>query len=55
MKSRMAITHVISTYRESPDDTYPVLTMECPNCGFVAYTNANSVANKIRLKESGNE
>lgn len=55
MKSPMAITNVVSTYRESPDDTYPVFTMECPNCGHITYTNANSVAKKIRLKEGSNE
>lgn len=51
----MAITKVVSTYSGSPDDTYPVFTMECPNCGHVTYTNANSVAQKIRAKEGSNE
>lgn len=48
MKSPMAVTHVVSSYFGSPDDKYPIFTMECPRCGNMIYTNANSVAAKLK-------
>lgn len=55
MESPMAITRMVSTYAVSPQDTYPVLTMECPNCGHMIYTNAHAVAKKIKAQETTNE
>lgn len=55
MKSPMAVTNVVSTYADSPDDTYPVFTMECPNCGHVTYTNATVVVKGLKLKEESDE
>ncbi|WP_149086943.1 hypothetical protein [Pseudomonas prosekii] len=55
MQSPMAITRMISTYAVSPQDTYPVFTMECPNCGHMIYTNAHAVAKKIKAWETTDE
>lgn len=55
MQSPMAVTHMVSSYTNSPDDTYPVFTMECPNCGHMLYTNANVVVGKIKPKETPDE
>ncbi|MFV0894425.1 hypothetical protein [Pseudomonas kurunegalensis] len=55
MKSVMAVTKMVSTYAHSPDDTYSVFSMECPNCGNVVHTNANVVAKKIKPKDGQNE
>jgi len=51
----MAITRMVSTYAVSPQDTYPVFTMECPRCGNVVYTNAHVVAKKIKAQEATDE
>lgn len=53
--SVMAVTRMISTYENSPDDPYPVLTMECPNCGYLLLTNANIVAKKLGLPEAAHD
>lgn len=55
MHSPMAITKMVSTYSESPDDTYPVFAMECPNCGHMTYTNAYTVVNKLKEQEGPDE
>ncbi|SDR19776.1 hypothetical protein SAMN04490186_3935 [Pseudomonas grimontii] len=51
----MAITRMVSTYAVSPQDNYPVFTMECPKCGNMIYTNANVVARKIKAQEAADE
>ncbi|UUC20772.1 hypothetical protein [Pseudomonas asiatica] len=53
MASPMAVTDVITKYAEAPSDTYPVFTMECPNCGFLTYTNANLVVKKLKENSNG--
>lgn len=55
MESPMAITRMISTYAVSPQDTYPVFTMECPQCGNMIYTNAHVVVKKIKAQETTDE
>ena len=55
MESPMAITQMVSSYAVSPDDQYPVFTMECPKCGYLLYTNAHAVARKVKALEATDE
>lgn len=54
-QSPMAISKMVTSYANAPDDTYPVFSMECPNCAYMIYTNANSVAKKIKAQENPDE
>lgn len=54
-ESPMAITNMVSRYAASSSDTYPVFTMECPNCGHMLYTNAHAVARKIKALGESDE
>lgn len=53
LDSPMAITDMVTRYAKSPSDTYHVFTMECPNCGNLAFTNANMVIRKLKGNEDG--
>jgi len=55
MESPMAITRMVSTYAAADDDNYPVFSMECPNCGYMIYTNAHAVAKKLKTLEAADE
>ncbi|MBV4536893.1 hypothetical protein [Pseudomonas urmiensis] len=54
-QSLMALTPMISRYPESEEDTYYVLTMDCPQCGYMSYTNSKAVLEWLRSKEKGDE
>lgn len=42
-ESLMALTPMKSMYHSAADDTYYVIAMDCPNCGYVSYTASSIV------------